>query len=141
MNPPQMERRYDDNSPREPMKPSFWHRFFGFDEDVMKCYINDNKVEKPADWTPPNNIYIGLEVAEERGSPLNQQVGGDHYKKLKIQPVEYNHANGLDFFQGSVVKYITRFRDKNGKADLEKAKHFIELLIELEYGKTTHTED
>lgn len=96
------------------------------------------KVDKPADWPPPNNIYIGLEVAEERGSPLNKQVGGDHYKKLKIQPVEYNHANGLDFFQGSVVKYITRFRDKNGKADLEKAKHFIELLIELEYDNTTH---
>lgn len=71
----------------------------------------------------------------EPTNPLDIQVDGNHYKSLKIQPVEYSHANGLDFFQGSVVKYITRFREKNGKADLEKAKHFIELLIELEYGR------
>lgn len=80
-------------------------------------------------------------VIKAPDSPLNQQVGGDHYKKYKIQPVEYNHANNLDFFQGNVVKYITRFRDKNGKVDLEKAKHIIELLIELEYDKTTHHKD
>jgi hypothetical protein len=46
--------------------------------------------------------------------------------------VEYIHANGLDFFEGSVIKYVTRWRQKNGVTDLEKAKHFIELLIELE---------
>lgn len=63
------------------------------------------------------------------------QVGGNHYKDLKIQPIEYIHANGLDYFEGNVIKYITRHRKKNGKQDLEKAKHYIELLIELEYGK------
>lgn len=61
------------------------------------------------------------------------QVGGNHYKDLKIQPIEYIHANGLDYFEGNVVKYITRHRKKNGKQDLEKAKHYIDLLIELEY--------
>lgn len=63
------------------------------------------------------------------------QVGGNHYKDLKIQPIEYIHANGLDYFEGNVVKYITRHRKKNGKQDLEKAKHYIDLLIEFEYNK------
>ena len=63
---------------------------------------------------------------------LNTQVAGDHYKKLAIQPVEYIHANGLGFCEGSVVKYVTRWRDKGGIKDLQKARHFIDLLIELE---------
>ena len=65
-------------------------------------------------------------------NPLTKQVAGDHYKKLKIQPIEYIHANNIPFAEGSAIKYLTRWRDKGGIADLEKAKHFIELLIELE---------
>ena len=65
-------------------------------------------------------------------SPLASQVGGDHYKKLAIQPVEYIHKNGIPFIEGSVIKYVTRWRDKGGVKDLEKAKHFIDLLIEFE---------
>lgn len=63
---------------------------------------------------------------------LDKQVGGSHYKELAIQPVEYIHANGLGFFEGNIVKYISRWRTKNGVSDLEKAKHYIELLIEME---------
>ena len=63
---------------------------------------------------------------------LNTQVGGDHYKKLKIQPVEYIYANGIGYFEGNVIKYVTRWRDKNGVADLLKARHYIDLLLELE---------
>ncbi|MHC8342488.1 MULTISPECIES: DUF3310 domain-containing protein [Pseudomonas] len=65
-------------------------------------------------------------------SALEKQVSGGHYKSLKIQPIEYIHANGIPFAEGSVIKYVTRWRDKGGLADLEKAKHFLELLIELE---------
>jgi hypothetical protein len=65
-------------------------------------------------------------------SALARQVSGGHYKSLKIQPIEYIHANGIPFAEGSVIKYVTRWRDKGGIADLEKAKHFLELLIELE---------
>jgi hypothetical protein len=65
-------------------------------------------------------------------SALETQVGGGHYKALKIQPVEYAYANALPFIEGSVVKYVTRWRSKGGLRDLEKAKHFIEQLIELE---------
>jgi hypothetical protein len=66
---------------------------------------------------------------------LDHQEGGSHYKKLKIQPVEYAHANGLGFYEGSVVKYVTRWKDKDGLKDLLKARHFIDLLIELEEKK------
>lgn len=63
------------------------------------------------------------------------QQGGDHYKKYAIQPTEFIHRNGLDFIQGNVIKYIMRYRDKSGKQDLLKAKHYIDLLLEYEYGK------
>lgn len=66
-------------------------------------------------------------------NPLDVQEGGSHYKKWAIQPIEFFHANNLDFLQSSAIKYICRFRDKGGKQDLMKAKHFIDLLIHLEY--------
>ena len=68
-------------------------------------------------------------------SALDKQVSGEHYKSLKIQPIEYIHANHIPFAEGSVIKYVTRWRDKGGLADLEKAKHCIELLIELEQAR------
>ena len=68
-------------------------------------------------------------------SALQNQVNGSHYKDMPIQPVEFIYKNDLDFLQGNVVKYVCRFRGKNGKDDLLKAKHFIEMLIELEYGE------
>ena len=67
-----------------------------------------------------------------QASALDVQVAGDHYKKLAIQPVEYIHANKIGYFEGNVIKYVSRWRSKNGIKDLEKAKHYIELLIELE---------
>jgi len=65
---------------------------------------------------------------------LKTMVGGDHYVKLKIQPMEYSMANGLNACQHTIIKYVTRFRDKNGLVDLEKAKHVIDMLIQFEYG-------
>jgi hypothetical protein len=68
-------------------------------------------------------------------SALNKQVGGSHYRDKGIQPIIYIHANNLGFCEGNVVKYVTRWRDKNGVADLKKAIHYLELLIELEQTK------
>lgn len=59
----------------------------------------------------------------------NLQVGGNHYK-VSIQPVEYILRNELGFCEGNVIKYITRYKNKNGLEDLKKAKHYIEILIE-----------
>lgn len=60
----------------------------------------------------------------------DRQVGGSHYQDRAIQPIDYIIANRLDFCEGSVIKYVTRHRYKNGIEDLEKAKHYIEFLIE-----------
>lgn len=68
---------------------------------------------------------------------LQKQEGGTHYKSCAIQPVEYCHANKIGFMEGSVIKYVTRHGSKNGKQDLLKAIHFIEMLIELEYPDET----
>jgi hypothetical protein len=66
-------------------------------------------------------------------SALDIQVGGAHYKDSKIQPVEYIHANGIGFMEGSAIKYLSRHKKKNGRQDVEKALHFCQLLLDLEY--------
>ena len=65
-------------------------------------------------------------------SALDQQVAGNHYKSLKIQPVEYMPANNLPYLEGNIIKSATRWRDKGGVEDLRKIKHYVDLLIELE---------
>lgn len=65
-------------------------------------------------------------------SALTRQVAGGHYKELVIQPVQYIHANGIGYFEGNVIKYVSRWRAKGGIPDLEKARHYLDLLIELE---------
>lgn len=65
-------------------------------------------------------------------SAFDTQEGGDHYKKMPMRPVEFIYRNNLGFIEGSVVKYVTRWRFKGGVADLKKARHFLDLLIEME---------
>lgn len=64
--------------------------------------------------------------------PLDTQVGGTHYKTMKIQPIEYIYANGIGYLEGNVIKYVSRWKDKGGVADLEKARHYLDILISLE---------
>lgn len=66
----------------------------------------------------------------------NKQEGGLHYKTA-IQPIEYIHANKLDFFEGNVVKYVTRHRNKNKAEDIKKAIHYLQLILQLEYNQGT----
>ena len=66
----------------------------------------------------------------ERLFPLNKQEGGDHYTKHNIQPYEFITSNNLSFFQGNVIKYVVRYKDKNGIEDLKKIIHYCELEIE-----------
>ena len=68
-------------------------------------------------------------------SSLSKQVAGNHYRDKRIQPVEYISANNLNFLEGCIVKRITRWRDKPAEhrfQDLEKIKHEVDLLIEME---------
>ena len=68
----------------------------------------------------------------ETTSALNKQVDGSHYKDMAIQPIIYIYANNIPFIEGNVIKYVSRWRNKNGLKDLEKARHLIDMLIELE---------
>jgi hypothetical protein len=68
------------------------------------------------------------------GAALSTQVGGSHYKDFQIQPVEFVQRNKLTFSEGSVIKYLCRHREKGGREDLGKARHYIDLLLEMEYG-------
>ena len=74
-------------------------------------------------------------------SPLDVQEGGDHYKKWRIQPVEFAMLNSLDLCQANVIKYVCRFRDKGGREDLLKAKHYIDLLIHFEYERNKNNNE
>jgi len=79
--------------------------------------------------TEPKTVVEDI-VIERTINPPKQQVGGSHYE-VAIQPIEYIEANNLGFHEGSIIKYITRYKNKNGLEDLEKCKWYIDRLIEL----------
>lgn len=62
---------------------------------------------------------------------LDKQVGGNHYKKFKIQPAEFCYVNQIPYLEATAIKYLCRWKDKGGLDDLDKAIHFIELLKEF----------
>lgn len=64
-----------------------------------------------------------------------KQIGGEHYKSKRIEPWDYILANDIGFMEGNAIKYLTRWRDKGGIQDLEKAKHYVDKLIEYEREK------
>ena len=63
---------------------------------------------------------------------MSEQVGGDHYAVMKIQPIEFIMANQLGFCEGNVIKYLCRYKRKNGLEDLKKARQYLDVLIERE---------
>jgi hypothetical protein len=62
-----------------------------------------------------------------------KQVGGSHYKKYKIQPSRFINDNKILFAEGNAIKYICRHQDKGGRQDLEKAIHYIQMILERDY--------
>jgi hypothetical protein len=83
----------------------------------------------------PEWAKVPAEIGKALPPPaMSTQVGGTHYTKMPIQPFEYSMRNRLDPMQHTIIKYVTRFRDKGGLKDLQKARHTIDLLIEHEYG-------
>jgi len=77
--------------------------------------------------------FIKTDLKKQAMRATLKQVGGNHYKDCKIQPIEYITANNLTYAEGNIIKYVTRSRRKGGKNDLLKAKHYIEMIIEMEY--------
>lgn len=84
----------------------------------------DNRGGIPENWNPSCDLH----------DPLQQQVGGSHYKNFKVQPVEFIAKNRLGFLQGSIIKRICRYNRPGGKGfeDLEKIKHECDLLMALD---------
>lgn len=63
------------------------------------------------------------------------QVGGNHYANKAIQPIDYIMANSLPFCEASVVKYITRHKEKGGAEDIRKIKQYCDFILKYEYGE------
>lgn len=73
-------------------------------------------------------------MEKQNSSANDNQIGGKHYQ-TEIQPWDFVSANNLCFFVGNIVKYVTRYKSKNGVEDLKKARHYLDKLIEIETAK------
>tara|TARA_R110000803_G_scaffold10308_7_gene31716 strand:- start:162 stop:371 length:210 start_codon:yes stop_codon:yes gene_type:complete len=63
-------------------------------------------------------------------NPKSIQIGGNHYKDFKIQPIDFIYENDIPYIEGNIIKYVTRWKSKNGVEDLKKAMHYLEILID-----------
>ena len=103
---------------------------------------NDDSIERAVgkfnNELNPNGREIVNRATQRRANA--RQVGGSHYKSRAIEPWDYAAANNLGYFEGSIIKYVTRWRQKNGIEDLEKAAHYLEKLIEVELAKVNQQE-
>lgn len=90
------------------------------------------KVSVPMVYKARNGYKAGSDAAKPAAN--KEQFGGNHYKTLAIQPWDYIIANNLGFLEGNVIKYVTRWKDKEGVQDLQKARHFLDKLIEVQGG-------
>ena len=84
-------------------------------------------------WYGKHKVTCSKYLAPEFAGPATQrQVGGDHYTEMAIQPIEYIQRNKIPFIEGNIIKYVSRWREKGGREDLLKARHYIDLLVEFE---------
>jgi hypothetical protein len=105
-----------------------------------KDWLSSGNIGEPA---CPEHIYAvpitplpaTADPKGETAKATDTQVGGSHYKGLAIQPAEYCQRNRLPYCEANVVKYVTRHREKNGREDVEKAIHYLQMLLEIEYPK------
>lgn len=102
------------------------------EDDMMRRVSKEALAEKVKHLPVEDAFEVPEHHMPAMGRTEATQVGGDHYLNLAIQPMRYSMMNRLDAAQHTAIKYITRFRDKGGIEDLEKAKHCIDLLIEFE---------
>lgn len=86
----------------------------------------------------PHNCTSGFRKSrlwfKEIDMEEKRQIGGDHYEKCSIMPTTYIRANNLDFFEGNIIKYTTRHKEKGGAEDIKKVIHYAEMILEDVYG-------
>ena len=126
MTPEFKEADYKEVTKYEPLHPSHRDRATIIEDNPLKDLLDKNLTEAKE--------FVESELKKHNTTALDTQVGGGHYKEFKIQPIEFVMKNNLNFCQGNVIKYVCRYKDKNGIEDLKKAKHYIDLLIQLEFG-------
>ena len=114
-----------------------WNKTIVHRDEFMNQWNERNNTVTNATTPPAQQEHNTEETKpiQQEVKATDTQIGGDHYTKLAIQPMRYSMENGLDALQHTIIKYVTRFRDKAGIEDLEKAKHCIDMLIEFERGK------
>lgn len=77
------------------------------------------------------NILMMLNNTTTKPMEQNKQVGGNHYDRMKIQPITFIVDNDIPFIEGNIIKYVCRWKDKGGVEDLKKAKHYLDILISV----------
>ena len=111
-----------------------WNKTIVHRDEFMKRWNERNNTVTNTTTPPAQQEHNTEETKpiQQEVKATDTQIGGDHYTKLAIQPMQYSMKNKLDPLQHTIIKYVTRFRDKAGIEDLEKAKHCIDMLIEYE---------
>jgi hypothetical protein len=89
-----------------------------------------NLPTSPEEYPPALATRLTMSEQKHSSAASTEQVGGVHYKKMKIQVWDFVIANDLDYFQGSIIKYVCRWKDKDWIKDLYKARHFLDKYIE-----------
>lgn len=112
--------------------PHYVHRGEGF---IWRPGDEKPRVILKDDPVGVNPVTAAIEAHNEKQSATVRQVGGEHYKGTVLQPIDVIDAWGLDFYEGSALKYLARHRKKNGREDIEKAIHYLELLLERQYSE------
>jgi hypothetical protein len=84
----------------------------------------------PEQWDKASKTAYGKLYHPQDQHPIKRQVGGDHYNRYAIQPVDFIIANKIDWCEANAIKYITRWKNKNGIEDIKKAIHYLEILLE-----------
>lgn len=135
------------NSFKEELKPTWKYLLINFDEEDSKnigvCGPNDEFISYNSFYESDLELYdekldnFVKDCVKDRvevcmQSAWNTQEAGTHYKDMAIQPMDYSMKNNLNALQHTIVKYVSRYKAKNGIEDLKKAKHCIEMLIEYE---------
>lgn len=102
-------------------------------EDESVLVEMDDRGSVTNGWAP--KFFKLVKAVDEPVSAVEGQVGGDHYTRMKIQPITYVLENDIPFPEGNIIKYVSRWRNKGGVEDLKKAKHMLQVLIDYEESK------
>lgn len=98
---------------------------------AVKVFPFDADVYKDCDGTHWKRLRDS-DISPKPTSAISEQVGGSHYKNMAMQPVAFIQQNKIPYIEGCCIKYLCRWREKNGIEDLKKARHYLDMLIEME---------